>query len=292
MRANVLVRRFKENCGFALTFKPFELKGSGLLVVADASLGNVVRSGGVGNDPMARVFSQASYFVLVADAELLAGREGSFAVLDARSHRLARVCRSTFGAELYSTEEAFDVGTYCRGVIAESRGHSLQARFVDAMVTTVPLTVVTDAKDVYDKGTSDTPSYGSQKSLAFSVAWLRYTLQQEQTELKWTSTENMWVDAGTKEMSPEHMWRILESCSWCIKYSPTFVKQTVKSRKPMVREQMVAIGEPVDPKNAVYGHLLKLGDELGWHFRDGVPVHVAGNARSFRVPMLRDGCLS
>lgn len=287
MRANVLVKRFKENCGFALTFRPFDLKGSGLLVVADASLGNVTRNGGVGNDPMTRVFSQASYFVLVADADLLAGREGSFAVLDARSHRLARVCRSTFGAELYSTEEAFDVGTYCRGVLAESRGHSLKARLVDAVVTTIPLTVVTDAKDVYDKGQSDTPSYGSQKSLCFSIAWLRCTLQQELTELRWTSTENMWVDSGTKEMSPEHMWRILESCRWCIKYSPTFVKQTAKARKPMVRDQMTAIGEPVDPQKAVYGHLLKLGDEMGWHFRDGVPVHVASNARSFRVPTPR-----
>ena len=287
IKANVLVKRFKEHCSFALTFKPFELKGSGLLVVADASLGNVMRSGGIGNDPMERMFSQASYFVLVADADLLAGREGSFAVLDARSHRLARVCRSTFGAELYSTEEAFDVGIYCRGVLAESRGLSLKARLVDAMVDTVPLTVVTDAKDVYDKGSSDTPSYGSQKSLAFSVSWLRFVLQRENTELKWTSTENMWVDAGTKDMSPEHIWRILESCRWCIKYSPTFVKQTVKSRKPTVRDELVVIGEPVDPQNAVFGHLLKLGDDLGWHFRDGVPVHVAGNARSFRVPMPR-----
>ena len=44
---------------------------------------------------------------------------------------------------------------------------------MDAVVTTIPLTAVTDAKDVYDKGQSDTPSYGSQKSLCFSKAWLR-----------------------------------------------------------------------------------------------------------------------
>ena len=56
MRANVLVKRFKENCGFALTFRPFDLRGSGLLVVADALLGNVTRNTGVGNDPMTRVF--------------------------------------------------------------------------------------------------------------------------------------------------------------------------------------------------------------------------------------------
>ena len=33
--------------------------------------------------------------------------------------------------------------------------------------------MVTDAKDTFDKTNSDTPSYGSQKSLAFTIAWLR-----------------------------------------------------------------------------------------------------------------------
>ena len=35
-----------------------------------------------------------------------------------------------------------------------------------------PHPVVVDAKDVHDKGNSDTSSYGTQKSLAFTVAWL------------------------------------------------------------------------------------------------------------------------
>lgn len=150
IKVNQLVKKFQENKTLGVTFKPLNLSGSGLLVVAP-SLGNVLQSGGVGDEAMERVFSQASYFVLVADADLLAGREGDFAVLDARSHRLARVCRSTFGAELYSTEEAFDVGIYCRGVLAEVRGHSLKSKLVDAAIDTVPLTVVTDAKDVFDK---------------------------------------------------------------------------------------------------------------------------------------------
>ena len=196
LKANMLAKRMKQTKEFALTFTPF---------------GNVRRDGSAGSDPFEKVYSQSSYFVLVGDADLLAGKEGTFAILDASSHRLSRVCRSTFAAEPYSTEEAFDVGMYCRGVLAESRGHSLGSKVVDAVLETVPLVVVTDAKDVYDKNTSDTPSYGSQKSLAFTVAWLRNLLRREGTKLKWTSTENMWVDGGTKDMNLDHMHKI-QSC--------------------------------------------------------------------------------
>lgn len=70
------------------------------------------------------------------------------------------------------------------------------------------------------------------------------------------------------------MWRILEICRWCIKYSPPFVKQTAKARKPLVRDKMTAIRKLVDPQKAVFGHLLKLGDGMGWHFRDGLAVSV------------------
>ena len=39
------------------------------------------------------------------DSELLAGREGGFSTLDWWSHRLQRVCRSSYAAELYGFEE-------------------------------------------------------------------------------------------------------------------------------------------------------------------------------------------
>ena len=59
-------------------------------------------------------------------------------------------------------------------------------------------TTVVDAKDVHDKGNSDTSSFGSQKSLAFTIAWMRSVLRRPNTALKWTATENMWVEAGTE----------------------------------------------------------------------------------------------
>ena len=57
-------------------------------------------------------YSQSSFFVILADKNLMNGKEGAFCLIDTRSHRLLKVCRSTFGAELLGAEEAFDVGQY------------------------------------------------------------------------------------------------------------------------------------------------------------------------------------
>ena len=93
-----------------------------------------------------------------------------------------------------------------------SAGQTSARPFCRCSAETIPLAVVTDSKDCYDNGCSDTPSHGSQKSLCFSVAWLRSQLAKENTMLKWTNTENMFVDCGTKEMSSEHVHRILDAC--------------------------------------------------------------------------------
>ena len=101
MRANALLKKFKQNPGFALWFRPMNLDGCGLLGISDASLGNVRKDGSQGEDPMTRVYSQSAYMILLADKELMNGRPGRFTILDARSHRLTRVCRSTYAAELF-----------------------------------------------------------------------------------------------------------------------------------------------------------------------------------------------
>ena len=286
MRANQLLKRFKQHGDFMLTFKPMDLDHAGLMVVSDASLGNVKKDGSVGEAPLERVFSQAAYFVLIGDKDLMEGREGTFAVLDARSHRLNRVCRSTFAAELLGVEEAMDVGQFCRGFLGEARGRPISTRQVDLLAESIELQIIVDAKDVFDKGNSDTAaSYGSQKSLAFSIAWLRSMLRKEKTSIKWTSTENMFVDAGTKEMDEQHLHRILHSCRWCAKYSPDFIKQTAKKTKTVPRTDLAVVGESLNSSDLVFHHLLRLGEQPGWHKEsDDLAVHVAKHARSFRIP--------
>ncbi|CAE7790137.1 Mfsd6 [Symbiodinium sp. CCMP2592] len=284
LKVNQLIKLFQETGDFELRFRPLDLSNAGILVVTDASLGNVTKTGEIGSKPLERVYSQSCYCVLLAEASLMRGGKGRFTVLDHRSHRLQRVCRSTFAAELLGVEEGADALQYCRGHLAEVLGYDLGHKGVDCILDGIGMVICTDAKDVYDKGNSDTPSYGSQKSLAFTVAWLRGLLSRGNTALKWTATENMFVDCGTKEMDGSHMRKILGSGEWSYKYDADLVKQTVRARAPVQRGPQVLSGTAVGPSDPVLGFLQGLSTEKGWHRKNTTAIQVAHGAKSYRRP--------
>ncbi|CAK8991008.1 unnamed protein product [Durusdinium trenchii] len=155
----------------------------------------------------------------------------------------------------------------------------------------VPLLVVTDAKDAFDKSCSETPSYGSQKSLAFTISWIRSMLARCNTSMRWTATENMIVDCGTKELDPQHLHKILRDCKWCVQFSSQYVKQTSKSKKPMANSQQTGrvvrsdMGVPFESSSPLFGHVMKLSQSSGWHvLNEDLAVNVCRQARSYRTP--------
>lgn len=244
IKANQLVREFKRTGSFELVFRAIDYRSAGIVVVSDAALGNVRRSGATTGASTEKVYSQAGYMALLATDSLVQGQHGQFNILDARSHRIPRVCRSTYGAETLAAEEALDVGQLCRGFVASILGRDMVGRrAAEKAMMGVKMTAVVDAKDVHDKSNSDTPSYGSQKSLAFSISWMRSILRQPHTALRWTATSNMFLDALTKEMDVGHLRRIMTAGEWSISYSPEFVKQVTKARsvKPSVQLRQHAL---------------------------------------------------
>ena len=141
--------------------------------MADAALGNVSLSGGTEFSPLERVYSQACYFVILADKELMSGGTGYFNLTDSRSHRIPQSLLSSYAAETLSTEEAFDVGRLCRGLIATARGHDMYGKKADAAMDSVSMQVVVDAKDVHDKTNSDTTSFEHRNPLLLQKRVLR-----------------------------------------------------------------------------------------------------------------------
>ena len=94
----------------------------------------------------------------------------------------------------------------------------------------VPLVGVADAKDLYDKLSQDT-SFGSQKSLAFSMASMRQSLRRPNASFRWTATETLFVDAGTKLMDCAALCQTLLSGKWSIEFKAGFTKQSSKGKK-------------------------------------------------------------
>ena len=160
---------------------------------------------------------------------MLHGKQGAFNIFDARSHRIPRVCRSMYSAETLAAEEPMDVGQLCRGMIAMIRLKDLTEKEADAASNAVSMTTLVDAKDVHDKGKLRHKQFGSQKSLAFTIAWIRSVLRRPNTAVKWTAAENMWVDAGTKEMDLSHLRKIMELGSWCYNLRPAICQASVQS---------------------------------------------------------------
>ncbi|OLQ04968.1 Uncharacterized protein K02A2.6 [Symbiodinium microadriaticum] len=288
LRANALLEEFMLDPTYEMVFQPIPMEDAGLVVVTDSSLGNVTQGGAGDAPPLEKVYSQSCYFCLLADRDLREGRPGRFNVLDTRSHRLTRVCRSSYSAETLGAEEAFDVGQLARGFLAAAKGYPLHSKQdIDRSLNAVPLTVVVDAKDVFDKGNSDTSSFGSQKSLAFTVAWLRAMLRRPNTVLRWTATSNLFCDAGTKYMDVGHLRSTLRRGVWSIEYSPTFVKQVSKGKRvvvPKVPEGVKLPGASVDGGDPLLGFLLKFAEDRGWHHQGSMGVNVSHGAKSFRTP--------
>ena len=164
--------------------------------------------------PLERVFSQSVYCVVCV---LRVGR----VVTSLRSPRQVHRPR------LPQPPAAASVQIHlCGGTVGDGRGprevygHDLGHKNIESVLDLIPLVAVTDAKDVFDKSTSDTPSYGSQKSLAFTITWIRGLLARCNVAIKWTATENMFIDCGTKEMESSHMRETLSKEEWSFRYDP------------------------------------------------------------------------
>ena len=150
IRANKALTDAKKDYDFTLKFRAVDYHKGGVLVVTDAALGNVTEQGTIEAPVQERVHSQSCYAVTLADAELMQGRKGYFNTIDFRSHRIPRVCRSSYAAETLGAEEGLDVGELVRGFLAECRGLRVDGKDAPFVVCNVPLMGVTDAKDTYD----------------------------------------------------------------------------------------------------------------------------------------------
>lgn len=288
LRANKGIKEAQATQEFKLRFHPIDFVKGGVMSITDAALGNVDSRGSTEVDKLEKVHSQSCYAIVLADEVMMSGWTVFVNLLDFRSHRLQRVCRSFYAAETLGAEEGLDAGELCRGFIAELRGQVMTDKQAFFKVCLAPLMGVTDAKDCYDRVTQDL-GFGTQKSLAFTIAAIRQQLRRPQTFYRWTSAQNMWVDGGTKHMDKTNLRKTLERGTWSVTYNEEFTKQT--SRKAKKADTTAADLPGRDPEvkdEKLMQYVYQLAEMVGWHYLDGTGrIHVAHGAKSLRSPQPR-----
>ncbi len=97
----------------------------------------------------------------------------------------------------------------------------------------------------------------------------------------------MFVDAGTKLMDTTTLKRTLLSGEWSVEYNPAFVKQTAKTKEAYGLVTSLPGREPGATDQGLMEYVKIYSQDPGWHFANGVGVHVAANAKGYRSPAPR-----
>ena len=234
VKVNDLIEEAKEHSNFSLKFVPLDLDSCGLLGVTDASLGGVDKFGTPTADESktVKVYSQAGTTVMLAEQPLLKGGRGRFNVLECMSRTIPRVCRSSMASETRGLAMLTDSVSFFEDALRHVLGGSVLPRAPTVLQRqsgiSWPKTVVTDARDVYDRLSKETGGLPEQKALTMEIAGIREWMVATSAELRWTADENMINDGLTKDKMPSrrHLARIFSLNTWSIEKATDLLRST------------------------------------------------------------------
>lgn len=211
VEANRVVQLAQQGSDFQLVFPPLDLEDACLVVCSDASFANM--PGGK---------SQSGGLVLLAEGKVGRGEKGKIALMDWRSSRQKRACRSTFGAETLAMSDVTDRGDFVRGLWYELM---VGGDPREAEETGLEMHWVTDCKDLYDCLSKDGALNTREHRLALEVVILKELLRRPKDFLHWVATDQMLADSLTKDMSSEYLLERLKESEWCLKDAPEVAKR-------------------------------------------------------------------
>jgi hypothetical protein len=167
IQANKLLRKAKANDPTKILCK--KLEGPLMMdVYSDASFGNLPNGG-----------SQRGTVTFIKDSE---GRRN---VVEFKSKRIKRVCRSTFAAELLACNGSIDIALYFRAM--------LKYFGFDPSVT-----IITDSRSIKDN-LSSIVSRCEERHLRMELAFLREVLSKDGIKIKWVCGGEQLADVLTRE---------------------------------------------------------------------------------------------
>jgi len=146
--------------------------------------------------------SQGGYVTVLADKDILDGKECKVTIMDWRSFKLRRVARSSLSAEVQAFSEALDATEFLKIIISETvYAKGLDLRKADDYIRDImPSCLVTDCKSLFD-AVERSQSCGlnlSERRTAIEVLAARERLAALKIPVKWVNSDRQIADGLTK----------------------------------------------------------------------------------------------
>ncbi|CAE7586371.1 RE1 [Symbiodinium natans] len=202
LEINKLLKEAKKSQDWGLCFSPVPLDQAKVVVFSDASWANAEG-----------LKSQAGYLSFLTGPDVFSPGGDTASLMDWRSHRIQRQCRSTLAAETMSLDTAFDSGIFLRELLAEVLLESYSPVQSGALPKDfLPVHPVTDCRSLYDLLVKDGPVSATQeKRLTIDLGAIKQSAEEFDPEdlkgtFKWVDTSRQLADHLTK-LKPSYQLR-------------------------------------------------------------------------------------
>ena len=169
IEVNKLLKEAMVSKDWKLRFVPIDLITARLLAFSDASWANAED-----------LKSQAGYLTFIVGPEVFSIDGDKANLVDWKSHRIRRRCRSTLAAETMSLDAAADATMFARELLAEllfEDYRPTQSGRLDPSI--LPASMATDCRSLYDLVVKDGPLASTQeKRLTLDIGALREAAEE------------------------------------------------------------------------------------------------------------------
>ena len=172
--------------------------------------------------------SRRGLMIFACHKDLLDGKEAPLSLLEWKSWKLKRVCRSSLSAECQAMAEALDTLNFVRFFweILTGRSKVMTKIDQDFELTKAPTSgLITDCKGLFDAvNRSQSAGLGlSEKRTAIEALSIRQICSVSNVSVKWVNSDRQLADILTKQgVLTENMDRALRTNQWRIVFDSTF----------------------------------------------------------------------
>ena len=169
LEINKLLKEAMKSQDWKLRFVPIDLQRARIVAFSDASWANAED-----------LKSQAGYLVFITGPEVFTTAGDRANLVEWRSHRIRRRCRSTLAAETMALDAATDAALFTGELLAEIVIESYQPTQSGRLDPAIfPTSMATDCRSLYDLVAKDGPLSSTQeKRLTLDIGALREAAEE------------------------------------------------------------------------------------------------------------------